>query len=184
SVALVEAHRFGDGASGRNGGQFGTGQRAWAEETEAELGFTRAKALFDVAEEAKAHVLDFAATHHIEIDYRPGLLSVAHKPRWVRKYQEHAQVMAERFGYPHLTFLDAKETATRLGSTHYYGGVADSGTGHIHPLKLLVGTAKAAAGAGAELYEHTKATGITAQHGRENDNTARRPITDKNAHHA
>ncbi|MGU4174419.1 FAD-dependent oxidoreductase, partial [Pseudomonas aeruginosa] len=26
SVALIEAHRFGDGASGRNGGQFGTGQ--------------------------------------------------------------------------------------------------------------------------------------------------------------
>ena len=29
-VALIEAHRFGDGASGRNGGQLGTGQRAWA----------------------------------------------------------------------------------------------------------------------------------------------------------
>jgi gamma-glutamylputrescine oxidase len=177
SVALVEAHRFGDGASGRNGGQFGTGQRAWAEETEAELGFTRAKALFDVAEEAKAHVLDFAATHHIEIDYRPGQLSVAHKPRYVRKYQEHAQVMAERFGYPHLTFMDAKETATRLGSTHYYGGVADSGTGHIHPLKLLVGTAKAAAGAGAKLYENTKATGITSQNGRVTVTTARGTIT-------
>ena len=177
SVALVEAHRFGDGASGRNGGQFGTGQRAWAEETEAELGFTRAKALFDVAEEAKAHVLDFAATHHIEIDYRPGQLSVAHKPRYVRQYQEHAQVMAERFGYPHLTFMDAKETATRLGSTHYYGGVADSGTGHIHPLKLLVGTAKAAAGAGAKLYENTKATGITSQNGRVTVTTARGTIT-------
>lgn len=177
SVALVEAHRFGDGASGRNGGQFGTGQRAWAEETEAELGFTRAKALFDVAEDAKAHVLNFAATHRIEIDYRPGQLSVAHKPRYVRQYQEHAQVMAERFGYPHLTFMDAKETAARLGSTHYYGGVADSGTGHIHPLKLLVGTAKAAAAAGAKLYENTKATGITSQNGRVTVTTARGTIT-------
>ena len=35
-VTLIEAHRFGDGASGRNGGQFGTGQRAEAEEMEAE----------------------------------------------------------------------------------------------------------------------------------------------------
>src|SRR5690606_23737193 len=44
-VVLLEAHRLGDGASGRNGGQLGTGQRAWPEELEAELGFVRAKAL-------------------------------------------------------------------------------------------------------------------------------------------
>ncbi|MGQ3280437.1 MAG: FAD-dependent oxidoreductase, partial [Shinella sp.] len=49
-VVLIEAHRFGDGASGRNGGQLGTGQRAEAESLEAELGFERAKALFDLAE--------------------------------------------------------------------------------------------------------------------------------------
>src|SRR3954447_26892550 len=62
-VVLIEAHRFGDGASGRNGGQLGTGQRAWAEEMEAEYGFSRAKALFDLAEEAKAHLLEFAAVN-------------------------------------------------------------------------------------------------------------------------
>ncbi len=33
-VVLIEAARFGDGASGRNGGQFGTGQRIWAEDLE------------------------------------------------------------------------------------------------------------------------------------------------------
>ena len=35
---LIEGHRVGDGASGRNGGQLGTGQRAWAEELEEEIG--------------------------------------------------------------------------------------------------------------------------------------------------
>ncbi|MGO8352428.1 FAD-dependent oxidoreductase, partial [Rhizobium johnstonii] len=29
SVVLIEACRFGDGASGRNGGQLGNGQRWW-----------------------------------------------------------------------------------------------------------------------------------------------------------
>ena len=33
NVALIEAHRFGDGASGRNGGQLGTGQRSLARGT-------------------------------------------------------------------------------------------------------------------------------------------------------
>src|SRR5690606_25680612 len=75
-VVLIEAHRFGDGASGRNGGQFGTGQRAWAEEMETSLGCSRAKALFDLAEEAKEHLLAFAAANNIDIDYMPGQLSV------------------------------------------------------------------------------------------------------------
>ena len=36
-VVLLEAARLGDGASGRNGGQFGTGQRLWPEELELSL---------------------------------------------------------------------------------------------------------------------------------------------------
>ncbi len=165
-VVLIEAHRFGDGASGRNGGQLGTGQRAWAEETEAELGFARAKALFDLAEEAKAHLLGFAEGHGIDIEFMPGQMSVAHKPRYVKDYRNHAEVMAGRFGYPHISFMDAKETAERVGSTRFFGGIRDTGTGHINPLKLVVGTAKVAAAAGAQLFENTKATGISAANGR------------------
>lgn len=165
-VVLIEAHRFGDGASGRNGGQLGTGQRAWAEETEAELGFARSKALFDLAEEAKAHLLGFAEGHGIDIEFMPGQMSVAHKPRYVKDYRNHAEVMAGRFGYPHISFMDAKETAERVGSTRFFGGIRDTGTGHINPLKLVVGTAKVAAAAGAQLFENTRATGISAANGR------------------
>jgi len=164
-VVLIEAHRFGDGASGRNGGQLGTGQRAWAEELEAEYGFSRAKALFDVAEEAKAHLLEFAASNEIDIDFMPGQMSVAHKPRYVDAYKAHAEIMAGRFGYPHISFMDKNETARRLGSTHYLGGVRDTGTGHIHPLKLVIGTARAAANAGAHLFEQTASTGIASAGG-------------------
>ena len=176
-VVLVEQHRFGDGASGRNGGQLGTGQRAWAEELEAELGFERAKALFDLAEDAKAHLLDFAATNGIDIDYRPGQISAAHKPRYVDSYRRHAGIMSERFGYPHLTFLDREEISAAIGSQRYFGGLRDAGTGHIHPLKLLVGTARAAAATGARIHEGTAATGIARQAGRIVVTTARGTIT-------
>lgn len=177
NVVLIEAYRFGDGASGRNGGQLGTGQRAWAEELEGEYGFTRAKALFDLAEEAKAHLFDFAATHGIDIDYMPGQMSVAHKPRFVDDYKAHAEIMASRFNYPHVKFMDARETAERLGSTHYYGGTRDTGTGHIHPLKLVIGTARVAAEAGAQLFENTQSTGITSQGGKVRVTTPRGTIT-------
>lgn len=177
NVVLIEAHRFGDGASGRNGGQLGTGQRAWAEELEGELGFTRAKALFDLAEEAKAHLLEFSAANGIDIDYMPGQMSVAHKPRYVDDYKAHAEIMASRFNYPHVSFMDAQETAERLGSTHYYGGTRDTGTGHIHPLKLVIGTARVAAAAGAHIFENTQSTGITSQGGKVRVTTPRGTIT-------
>lgn len=176
-VVLIETHRFGDGASGRNGGQLGTGQRAWAEELEAEYGFSRAKALFGVAEEAKAHLLDFAAVNQIEIDYMPGQMSVAHKKRYVDDYKAHAEIMANRFGYPHISFMDAAETAERLGSTHYFGGTRDTGTGHIHPLKLVIGTAKVATQAGAKLFEQTPSTGITSGDGKVRVATPKGTIT-------
>jgi gamma-glutamylputrescine oxidase len=160
SVALLEQHRFGDGASGRNGGQLGTGQRAWVEEMEPELGFERTKILFGIAEDAKAHLIGFAKAQNIEIDFRPGQLSVIHKPSYLKDYEGHPEAMA-RYGYTHITYMDAKETAERVGSTRYFGGLRDTGTGHIHPLKLLVGTAKAAKEAGASLFENTKVTNLS-----------------------
>ncbi|QPC86798.1 FAD-dependent oxidoreductase [Mesorhizobium sp. NBSH29] len=178
-VVLIEAHRFGDGASGRNGGQLGTGQRAGADELEAEYGFSRAKALFDLAEEAKAHLLEFAEVNKIDIDFRPGHLNVSHRKRDLPEYREHAEVMATRFNYPHISYMDAAETAERMGSTHYFGGVRDTGTGHIHPLKLAVGTARVAAAAGAKLYENTKSTGIQTNGGTISVSTARGTITAK-----
>ncbi|MCO5070848.1 MAG: FAD-binding oxidoreductase [Rhizobiaceae bacterium] len=165
-VTLIEAYRLGDGASGRNGGQLNTGQRAWPEELETEYGFTRAKALFDLAEDAKQHLFDFSATHDIDIDYMPGQMSLAHKPRYVKDYRAHAEILATRFDYPHISFMDAEETAKRLGSTRYFGGTRDTGTGHIHPMKLVVGTARVAAAAGAHLFENTQATNIASNAGK------------------
>ena len=164
-VVLIEAHRFGDGASGRNGGQLGSGQRAGPEEMEKEYGFTRAKALFDLAEEAKAHLLEFASTNGIEIDFRPGHMNVTHKKRELSDFVDYADA-AERFGYPHIRIMDRAETAQKVGSDHYVGGVYDSGTGHIHPMKLVVGTARVAREAGAQLFENTRATAITTNGGK------------------
>ena len=165
SVILLEQARIGDGASGRNGGQFGTGQRAWAEELEEEIGLERARALFAMAEDAKRHILDFAKAHSIDIDYVPGQLSVVHKPRYLDDYRRHASIMAEKFDYPHITYMEASETAERLGSPRYLGGTRDTGTGHIHPMKLVIGLGRAAAAAGVRICEHTKVTKLDAAGG-------------------
>ena len=165
-VVLLEQHRFGDGASGRNGGQMNTGQRTSLDELEQELGWTRAKALFDLAEEAKTHLLEFSEANGIEIDYQPGHLSVAHKKRYVADYRAYCDYLTDRAGYPHVSFMDAEETAWRVGSQRYFGGMRDAGTGHIHPLKLVVGTARVAAAAGARLHEGTPVKSIEAVGGK------------------
>lgn len=176
-VILLEQHRLGDGASGRNGGQFGTGQRAWAEELEAEYGLSRAMALFGMAEDAKAHMLAFAERNSIETDYAPGQLSVIHKPAYIKDYQAHAEIMATRFGYPHIRYMDAAETAERLGSARYLGGTRDLGTGHIHPLKFLIGLARTAASAGAMLHEDSKVLALTRSGGKVAAKTAKGTVT-------
>ena len=160
SVVLIEGGRFGDGASGRNGGQLGTGQRASPVELEAELGFERSKALFEMAENAKHYLLDFAEQHGIDIEYLPGQLNVSHKPGGASDYRHEADIMAARYGYPHISFMDREETQERVGSTRYHFGVRDTGTGHIHPLKLLVGLARVAAASGARIHEMTPASAI------------------------
>ncbi|MDE1159676.1 MAG: FAD-binding oxidoreductase [Neorhizobium sp.] len=166
SVALIEAAHFGDGASGRNGGQMGTGQRWWPEDQEKELGYARSKMLFDMAEHAKQYLHDFAGTHGIDMEYMPGQMNVAHKKGYEADYRANAEIAAERYDYPHIRFMDRRETAERVGTQDYFCGVRDTGTGHIHPLKLLIGLARVAADAGASVYEMTRATGIRRKGGK------------------
>ena len=165
-VAVLEAHRFGDGASGRNGGQMGTGQRLWPMEIEAAYGFERSKALFDLAEEAKAHLTEFITANGIDADYREGQLSVVHKRRYLKDYRAQVEDLTTRYAYPHVSFMDADETADRLGSRRYFGGIRDTGTGHINPMKLVVGSARVAAEAGAQLFENSHVERLDRRDGR------------------
>ena len=180
-VAVLEAHRFGDGASGRNGGQMGTGQRLWPKEIEAEYGFERSKALFDLAEDAKAHLFDFIAANGIDADLGHGQLNVVHRRRYLDDYREQVEDLATRYNYPHAHFMDAAETAERVGSTRYLGGIRDTGTGHINPMKLVVGSARAAASAGALLFETTRVEKLERRGGRVIARTATGEITAERA---
>ena len=160
SVVLLEGERVGDGASMRNGGQMGTGQRADVLQQEAAHGPAVAREMFELAEEAKRHLYEFTAARGIDMRFRPGQLSVAHKRRYVADYRAYAEALAERYDYPHVAFMEREETVGRTGSTRYFGGVRDTGTGHIDPAALVVGTARAAAAAGARICERTPASGV------------------------
>ena len=76
-VVLLEAKRVGWGASGRNGGQLGSGQRRDQGWLEGRFGEGTARALWDMAEEAKALVRGLVARHGIGCELKPGIIAAA-----------------------------------------------------------------------------------------------------------
>jgi len=157
-VVLLEANRVGWGASGRNGGQIHSGQRRDVEWLESHLGLDHARRLWALGEDAKALVRDLIARHDIQCDLRDGLFGVAHKQRFVDGEKQYAEKLRRDYGYEQISWVDRAPLAEALGTDVYFGGVRDSGAGHLHPLNFALGIARAAAAAGAHLHEATPVT--------------------------
>lgn len=159
-VALVEAHRVGWGASGRNGGQVGSGQRVGQIELESMLGPDHARRLWDLAEEAKATVKDLVSAHGIDCDIRPGVIHAAHRARFLPEFRKEAEHLARVYGYE-TEVLEGDAFRAIVGSPAYHGGVIDRGAAHLHPLNYALGLARAASQAGIRIYERSAATALT-----------------------
>ncbi len=160
SVVLVEAQRVGWGASGRNGGQVGSGQRQGQDWLEARYGRGRARALWDMAEEAKALVRGLVARHRIDCALRPGIIHAAHKPGYVAEYHAEAEKLARDYGYDAVEPLDRAGLAALVGSPGYHGGALDRGGAHLHPLDYALGLARAAAAAGVRIFERSRVQAV------------------------
>ncbi|SMX43255.1 NAD(P)/FAD-dependent oxidoreductase [Maliponia aquimaris] len=153
-VVLLEAHRVGFGASGRNGGQLGSGQRQDQVTLEGMVGPDKARVLWNLGEDAKALVKDLVARHGIACDLRPGIAWAGSSAKSVRELHDYAAHMDRVYGYP-LEALDASGFARLCPSPAYKGGVMDRGAAHLNPLALALGLARAATGAGTRIHERS-----------------------------
>ena len=159
-VVLLEAQRVGWGASGRNGGQMGSGQRREQAWIERRFGKGPARALWDMAEEAKALVRDLVARHAIACDLRPGVIHAACRAGEVADFHADAERLARDYGYDATAPLDRDGIRRELATQAYHGGVLDRGAGHLHPLNYALGLARAAAAAGARIFEASRADAV------------------------
>ncbi len=159
-AVLLEARRVGWGASGRNGGQLGSGQRQSQDELERLVGAEQARALWDLAEEAKATVKQRIRRHDISCDLKSGALQVAYKPGDAAVLATRAENLRARYDYPHIRAVPRDEVAAMLGTGIYHGGSLDSDAGHLHPLNYALGLARAARQAGARIFENSPVTRI------------------------
>ena len=124
-------------------------------------GRDRAKALFDLAVEARTLVVDLVARHAIDCDLSlSGHLEAAVKPGSFREMEEEVLCLAEVMDYPHAELVDAAG-AHAIVDTPYLGGILDKAGGHFHPLNYALGLAGAAKAAGVSLYEDSVARRLT-----------------------
>jgi len=155
-VVLLEAHRVGFGASGRNGGQLGSGQRQDQEVLEKMMGRDAARVLWQMGEDAKALVRDLINRHGIDCDLKPGVMCTASTAKDVQDLHDYADLLITQYGYDQIDSLDADACHVICPSPDYKGGYLDHGAAHLHPLNYALGLARAASSAGAQIYERTR----------------------------
>ena len=155
-VMVLDAHRAGWGASGRNGGQVGTGQRLDQDALEEMLGDAMARRLWDLAEESKQAVRDLISRHQIDCEPVPGIIHADHRERFVPHSRAYAEKLNTTYDYPHIRFVDREEIRSLIGSPGYFGGTLDTDSFHIHPLNYALGLARAAVAMGVRLCERSE----------------------------
>jgi len=155
-VILLEAQRVGFGASGRNGGQVGSGQRVQQGDLEQMVGKTHARQLWEMGEESKAIVQELIAKHNIECGYKPGIMHTELKPKDLHHTIDYVEKLQGEYGYDKIEFFDAEAVSAALGTKAYCGGSMDWGAGHLHPLNFTLGIARACKKAGVRIFEQSR----------------------------
>ena len=159
-VVLVEAHRVGFGASGRNGGQLGSGQRMEQDGLESLLGKDDARKMWLLAEEAKQITKGLIEKHDIQCHLKPGIAHACFNAREVRHEHDYVAHLQNEYGYNAIEPLDHDQMQAICPSPKYVGGSLDMSAGHLHPLAYALGLARAAAAAGVRIFENTAVQGI------------------------
>lgn len=155
-VVLLEAQRVGFGASGRNGGQVGSGQRQDQDFLEAQLGKDAARQLWDIAVDAVDLVRGFCAEEPIDCPFHPGVIHAAHRKRFVADEHRYAEKLRRDYDYDLIDDLNQSEMRDMLASPLYFGGTLDRGSGHIDPLRYVLGLARKAKSLGVRIYEESR----------------------------
>ena len=151
-VTLVEANRVGWGASGRNGGQIIAG--FGGEEVMARrYGPDVADTLWEMHWAGNDIIRERVDTYDIDCDLKWGYMDVAIKGRHMRDLEAKKIALDER-DFPHENqLLNADQTAELIGTNEYIGSLLNMGNGHVHPLNLCIGEARAAESLGATIHE-------------------------------
>ena len=157
-VVLLEAHKIGWGASGRNGGQLIRGVGHDVDQFGDVIGEEGVRQLKLMGLEAVEIVRERVAKYQIDCDLTWGYCDLANKPKEFDGFAKEAEELRS-LGYRHpLELIDADQIGSVIGSPNYAGAMLDMGSGHLHPLNLAQAEAAIAQSLGVQLFEDSPAT--------------------------
>ena len=164
-VVVLEANKLASGASGANGGQVSGGMRRDQFYLEKTLGFTKAKTLWTIGENAKMHVNSLIDEYQIECDYKSGFAHPNHKQKFCDESKAYVDYMNQTYEYKDISYIDDSQMREMTGSDTYYGGSYDKSEAQLHPLNYALGIAKAALNLGVNIYENSRVISYKEQQG-------------------
>ncbi len=167
-VVVLEAHRIGWGASGRNGGQVGLGFNWDEDKMSKKLGDTASRRLHDIVDTARRDTIDFMAAHAPHANYQSGLLEAVHDATRLPDLERDTERAIKTYGAKQEIW-NAQDCADRCGTTAFAGGMFSHDAGYCNPYGYIHGLAKRALALGVEIYEnaivqHIAARTVRTQH--------------------
>ncbi len=159
-VVLLEAGRLGNAASGRNGGQLIAGISGEGT-IKRQLGDAGTRLLEDIRYRGIDIIEERVRKYDIACDLKHGWVEAAVRPSHMRGIEAYYAERVALGDGDHLSLFSADESESIVGSNLYCGGMIDRRSGHLHPLNLLLGQARAATKLGARIYEDTPALELT-----------------------
>ena len=158
-VVVLEQHCIGWGASGRNGGQL-IGGLSGESKLLKQYGDDFAEELFKLGYRGHEIIEQRIKKYQIDCDLKYGFMDVALKPRHLRTFHQWLEEKSKYGMAEYLRLLSADEMGEVLGTDAYIGGLINNRNGHLHPLNLCLGEARAAAGLGVLFFEGSEVTEI------------------------
>ncbi|MGL4836110.1 MAG: NAD(P)/FAD-dependent oxidoreductase, partial [Shewanella sp.] len=143
SVVILEAARIGWGASGRNGGQIVNSYSRDIDVIEKTVGKAQAKLFGQMAFEGGKIIRDRIAKYQIQCDLKDGGVFAAMNDKQMGHLRHQKQLWESHGHLNQLELLDAQGIRAVVNTERYVGGMLDKSGGHIHPLNLALGEARA-----------------------------------------
>jgi glycine/D-amino acid oxidase-like deaminating enzyme len=162
SVAVLEAHTLGWGASTRNGGIVHAGYKWGPTALGKRYGAETGRALYQETLESYALVKRLIADEAIDCDFREvGHVELAYAPSHVEDLERERDSL-------HAVGVEAElvpreRIREEIGSDAYFAGLAVPNSGLLHPGRYFAGLVGAAERAGADLHEGVRATAVRRQ---------------------
>src|SRR5271165_2386246 len=155
-VAVLESETVGWGASSRNGGMVLTGLKLGVNELISMYGRDLTRRMYAASLATIDCVEQIVREETIDCDFsRCGHLEVACKQKHFDDYARQVEVIAREFNHQ-LRVVQRHELSAEIGSSIYCGGMVDEVSAGLNPARYVAGLGRAAAKAGAAIFEHAR----------------------------